>query len=111
MSKESALSRYSASMEALEKHQEENKAVFDNHKNLVNAVIDAENELRDALAEANEGVSDGHYRVTVTPQTQTWADIDELDRAIAEGKASNELRTRIVKTQTRPARISITATK
>lgn len=106
-----ALDRYTGAMEALKAHQEKNQFVFDAHKNLVNNVIDAENDLRDAVAGSKANVSNGSFRVTFTPQTQIWADIEELDRAIFEGKATNELRNRIVKTQERPGRISISEVK
>lgn len=107
MSAEQSLEKYGNAVRAMKDHQEDNKAVFEAHKKLMFNVIDAENEVRDAAAEAGVGVENGAYRVVVTPQTQTFADIEELDRAILEGKATQELRNRIVKTNTRPPRITI----
>lgn len=116
---ETKLDRFIAAREAVLESVEKNKAVFDAHQALVMRLMDAENDLRDEAALA-EGLkkgeptvlaSQGGYSVTATPVEQTWADIDELDRAIAEGQATNELRARIVKTQQRPTRVSISSPK
>ena len=94
-------------MEALKDHAESNKEIFDTHQKFILNVIDSENELRDYIAETKEGESNGTHQVTIIPQTQTWADIEEIDKLIAEGVISPSLRERIVKTQDRPARVSI----
>lgn len=115
----------------MKNHIEDNKEIFDAHQKLVMEVIDTENELRDATAERvtaleadtseagiqalNEfvarGETNGTYHVKASPQTQTWADIEELDKEVASGRMSKETRDRIVKTQKRPAKISITEIK
>lgn len=102
-----ALDKYTSAMNQLNDHTEKNQTVFNEHKNIMLRVIDAENELRDAVAESNAGISNGAFRVTVTPQTQTWADIEAIDRLIAAGSIPASLREAIVKTTQRPARISI----
>jgi len=106
-----SLSRYSEAVQAVEDHRKQNEAVFSAHKALVMRVIDTENDLRDTVAETMESVSDGDNKVTVTPQTQTWADIAVIDALIASGKIPAELREQIVKTQQRPPRITISAIK
>ncbi len=106
MSKETALDKYTQAVGQMESHIELNKSVFDQHQQLVFRVMDAENELRDAVAIAGAGVSDGIHSVTITPQTQTYADIETLNAS--HGKLlTDELLKNIIKTQARPARISI----
>jgi hypothetical protein len=125
------LENYTKAVQTVKNHIEDNKEIFDAHQKLVMSVIDTENELRDAIAERvtaleadtseagiqalNEfvrtGAMNGSYKVTATPQTQTWADIEELDKEVSSGRMSKETRDRIVKTQKRPAKISITELK
>ena len=125
MSKASALDKYTALVEKRNKHIEDNKAVFDDHQKIVMDIIDAENQLRDDVAAEFEvltenaktdttvkpaveaGVSNGEYNVLVTPQTQTWGDIEVLDALVASGEITKEIRDRVVKTQKRPPRITI----
>ena len=107
MSKESALAKYAKAVEKRDRHIEANKSVFKEHESIVYDVIDAENELRDAVAESGSGVSDIDYTVTLTPQTQTWADIETIDKYVANGEIAQKVRDEIVKTQKRPAKISI----
>ena len=80
MSKETALSKYGNAVAALEEHIEANKPLFDRHQQLAMAVVDAENELRDAVAEDGSGVSNALYNVTIEPKTQTVYD-DALIKA------------------------------
>lgn len=94
-------------MGKLEEHQEQNKKVFDDHKKIVFDVMDAENELRDAVAEEKSQVSNALFRVTIAPQTQTYADIEVIDRLIASGVIPASKRGEIVKTVDRPARVNI----
>lgn len=126
MSKASALDKYTGLVDKRNKHIEDNKAVFDAHEKIVMDIIDADNDLRDAVTEdfeslveqaktnkeikpaADAGLFNGAFKVTVTPQTQTWGDIEELDKLVAEGTISKEVRDRVVKTQNRPPKISIT---
>jgi len=104
-----ALAKYTAAMAQLKSHIASNQGVFDTHQQIVFKVMDAENELRDAVAEAGVGVRNNDYKVTITPQTQTWADIEEIDRIFENtGKVDKSQRDQIVKTQPRPPRISIT---
>jgi hypothetical protein len=111
MDPQNSLSKYSKAVQAVKDHQEKNREVFDAHKNLLMQVIDAEGELRDAVAENGASISDESTKVTVTPQTQTWADIPTIDALITQGKISATLRTEIVKTQQRPPRITISEVK
>lgn len=104
---ESALEKYTKADQARKAFIEENKAVFDTQSNLVMAIIDAENELRDAVAESGKGVFNGYYKVSCVPQTQTFADIEVIDQMIGSGIIKKELRDQIVKTNERPPRISI----
>jgi len=106
-----SLDKYSNAVNAMKAHQESNQAVFDEHKRLVLKIIDAENELRDAVAESKEGVENLYHKVTVTPQTQTFADVEEVDKALGAGYISQSVRDRIVKTVQRPEKISITEQK
>ena len=111
MNAATSLEKYSRAVQAMKDHQEANIAVFDKHKSLMMQVIDADNELRDAVAESGAGISDNLTKVTITPQTQTWADIETIDRLIAQGKIASALRAEIVKTQQRPPRITISEQK
>lgn len=104
---EVSLEKYSNAVAALKDHQAANQKVFSAHEQLLGKLIDAENELRDAVAVAARGVENGQFSVSHIPQTQTWADIDELDQLIAQGKIPGDVRGQIVKTQQRPARITI----
>lgn len=104
---EQALEKYSNAVARLKEHQTDNQAVFDAHKLLLNGVIDAENELRDQVAEAKLSANNEFFDVSYTPQTQTFADIEMIDQLIAAGKIAASLRGEIVKTQDRPARITI----
>lgn len=104
------LTKYTSAHKQMMDHQKNNSSVFDEHKRLMMLVIDAENELRDAVAENKANVSNNDFKVTVTPQTQTFADIDVIDRLIANGQISASLRESIVKTVPRPERITISAT-
>ena len=106
-----ALDKYTKAVRQVKDHQESNSAVFAEHKNLMMTLIDAENELRDAVAEAGAGVSDAFTKVVITPQTQIWADIEAIDKLIAQGKIPSALRDQIVKTQQRPPRITISEVK
>lgn len=102
-----ALEKYSNVYAELKQHQKDNQSVFTAHQNIVLRLIDAENELRDAVAEAGAGISNADHVVTHTPQTQTWADIEVLDRMVADGKLNADLYKEIVKTQNRPPRITV----
>lgn len=104
-----SLTKYTSAHKQMMEHQRNNASVFDEHKRLMLLVIDAENELRDAVDENKANVSNNDFRVTITPQTQTFADIEVIDRLIANGQISASLRESIVKTVQRPDRISITA--
>lgn len=111
MSAESALQKYATAKAAVAEHIADNESVFKAHEQLVFKVIDAENEVRDEVAAAGRGLSDGLYRVSCDPQTQTFGDIEAIDRLIASGKIPGNLREQIVKTVTRPARITISQLK
>ena len=97
MSKESALTKYGNAVAALEDHIEANKPLFDAHQKLAMAVIDAENELRDAVAEDGSGVSNAAYIVTIEPKSQTIYDEAKIRAACPDA----------ISTQTRPPRITI----
>lgn len=101
-----ALQKYSNAVAAVKEHKEANAGVFDAHEKLVFAVIDAENELRDAVAVSKEGVSNGMHRVTITPQTQTIVDPDDLKAHQGEA-LTPELIAELTKTYERPPRITI----
>lgn len=125
MSKSHSLDKYSKLVAERDKHIEDNKAVFEAHEKIVFNILDVENELRDEVAEdfeslreqaktdptvrpeAEAGVSNGEYAVQVAAQTQTWADIEVIDKLIAEGVIPASKRAEIVKTQSRPPRITI----
>lgn len=107
MSKETSLEKYTKSIEALESHKRANAGVFEEHQKLVFEVIDAENELRDEVAIANAGVENNKYKVVLTPQTQTYGDIEAIEKLVADKIISPEIRAKIVVTTERPPRITI----
>lgn len=102
MSKESALERYTKAIEKRNEHIKTNKSVFDEHERIVGAVIDAENDLRDEVAEANAGVENTDFKVTITPQTQRVYNEDKLKQYLSGPQFAE-----VVNDVTRPARISI----
>lgn len=95
--KESALTKYGNAVGALEAHIEANKPTFEAHQALAMKVIDAENELRDAVAEDGSGVSNMAFTVTVEPKTQTIYDEEKIKATCPEA----------ITTQQRPPRITI----
>ena len=97
MSKETALENYTKAMKNLTDHEEANKPVFAEHQRLAMLTIDADNALRDAVAEEGAGVFNESYKVTYTPQTQTIYN-DEIIKAKAP---------EAITTQERPPRITI----
>lgn len=110
MSNENALLKYSNAVAALKDHIKDNKTIFDAHQKLVYAVMDAENELRDAVAETKEGVKNETHIVTVTPVTITQVDPDDV-RARQGQALTPEVIGEIIKTIERPPRIVISEVK
>lgn len=103
---ESSLTKYTTAVEAVKQHETSNERIFAEHKKLVMAVIDAENNLRDEAAQADlEGVTqakvlanDGSFRVIITPQTMKVYDEDKILAAGLKDAISE---------QKRPPRITI----
>ena len=111
MSTQNALAKYSKAVQAVKDHQEDNKEVFDAHQKLVFDVIDAENELRDAVAESAEevikdGLSNGTHKVTVTRQTQRVYNEEKMHQFLSPTQFAQ-----VVNDVTRPVKISITEIK
>lgn len=110
MSKENALEKYARALQAVKDHTTENQRIFDIHKKFLFDLMDAENELRDAVAEEKAGVSNGAFTVTCDPQTQTTVDYEELRATASREGWSAEHRATIEKfihVQERPPRIVI----
>ena len=101
------LNNYTKAYNDMIAFQEANKTVFDQNKKNLFAFMDAENALRDDIEVTQAGCENDTHVVTVTPQTQTWADIDTLDSYVAKGIITKAIRDDIVKTQKRPSRVSI----
>lgn len=70
-------------------------------------VIDAENALRDAVAETKEGISNGAHRVTVTPKQNTITDYIELKQLVAKGRITQEEYDKVIHVQERPPQIVV----
>jgi hypothetical protein len=102
MSKESALEKCTKAIEKRNRFIEDNKAVFNGYEKIGGEIIDAENELRDAVAEANTGVSNAEFTVTVTPQTQRVYNEDKLKQFLSGPQFADA-----VNDVTRPPKISI----
>lgn len=102
MSKESALERYTKAVEKRNEHIKANKTVFEEHERIVGAVIDAENDLRDEVAEANAGVENTDFKVIITPQTQRVYNEDKMKQILTPIQFAD-----IVNDVTRPPKISI----
>ncbi len=102
MSKETALDRYTRSVEARNEHLEANRAVFEAHEKLVMNVIDAENDLRDQVSEAKEGVKNADFEVVLTPVTQRVYNEDKMKQMLTPIQFAD-----VVNDVTRPARITI----
>lgn len=95
------MQKYANAMDALEGHIESNKPVFDAHKELAMKVMDAENELRDAVAENGSGIVGAGYTATYTPVEQKVYDEEKIKKLCPEAITVNQ----------RPARITIGKTK
>lgn len=109
--KQTALERYEKAVEAQKNHIRANQSIFSTHEQLAYQIIDAENYLRDVIAEEKEGVIGSDFTVIYTPQTQTYADIDVIDNLIAGGIIPQARRAEIVKTVERPAKVFIRPNK
>jgi len=101
-----ALDSYTKACEDRDRHIADNTAVFKAHEMIVNRIIDAENNLRDIVAEENAPVSNGEFRVTITPQTQTVFDEAKIlgDLHLTREQALSQ---RIITDNPRPPRITI----
>lgn len=99
-----ALNKYTEAMRAMKAHQEANQAVFDGHKRLLFAVIDAEGQLKDSVAESGEDVANDEYKVTIEKQTMTIYDDAKLRAALSSNPAALN---GIITVQQRPPRITI----
>lgn len=108
--KEAALEKYTLAKQAIDSHLAANKPVFDAHQKLVMTLMDADNELRDAVAESGSGVSNPEFTVTVTPQTQEVWDEDLTLGALGINKEEG-IRRGLIKINERPPRISISENK
>lgn len=101
-----ALLKFTNATETVRDFERENDTVFGMHRRLGMAVIDARNELDDAVAESGTALENHKFRVTVTPQTMTTYDEAKIlaklgitrEQAVAEG---------YIKEQVRPARITV----
>lgn len=101
------LDRYSQAVNALEDHKRANASVFSAHQQLVFRVIDAENALRDEIEVTKEAPKNEYHEVKVTPQSQTFADIEVIDQLIRDGVIPQRVRNDIVKTVSRPDYVGI----
>jgi hypothetical protein len=108
---QAALDSYTRATTALADLEKANESIFNTRKQLALRVLDADGELRDAVAIAGHGISNRNFEVKYTPNTMTFADIDVIDSLIKEGKISPDLRDKIVKTVDRPPRINIVQVK
>lgn len=113
---DTSLENYTNAVDAMKNHQEANAAVFDAHKKLLMATIDAENVLRDDASTMTEGLkkdvpavvaSNAQFRVIVTRQTLKTYDEEKLRRALSTTNPT-VLSEAITETE-RPARIIISA--
>ena len=101
-----ALQRYSKIKDELNDHINQNKPIFDAHEKIVMRLIDAENELRDAVAESGQSIDNGLIRVNVVPQTQTVYDEEKLLTALRVSK-EGAIAAGIIQINQRPPRITI----
>lgn len=107
-SKEIHLERYTKAFEALHEDIAENQNVFKPHERLVGMLIDAENDLRDAVVEQGitEPFSDGSFNVSVTPQTQTTYNEEGILAKLGMTKEA-AIAAGLITVTERPPRISI----
>lgn len=97
-----SLEKYEAAVRAVKKHQDDNFAVFSHHNKLFLNVVDAENELRDYIAEAKINEKGSTHEVTYLDQKQEVVDMDKLKSYLPIEKY-----TEIVTINQRPPRITI----
>ncbi len=110
MSTFSALQRYVRTVDAIQNHIEENKAIFDDHQRLVMQEIDARSDVEDEAALEAESLAKeplivGSFRLIVHPQTMVVYN----DEKIAE--IEKEKGISLKRTQSRPPRIVISKVK
>ena len=110
MSTQNLLEKFTEAKEKVEAHIEDNKPVFNAHQKLVMSLIDAENELRDAVAESKEGVTNGKYTVVCTPQEQVVFDEEKTLSALRVSREGALAAGVLVRNQ-RPPFISIKENK
>lgn len=104
--KEQAIQKYADAVEAIKEHKEANATVFDAHQKLLFTLMDAENALRDAVAESGTGVENGKFKVTVTPQTQEVFDEEKTLQALRVTK-EGAIAAGVIMVNQRPPRITI----
>jgi len=102
MSKENALEKYTQAFEALNDHKVANQGVFEAHQNLLMRLMDAENELRDLVAEDEQGLENSKIKVTVVPQTQRMYSEDKMHQYLTPIQFAD-----VVSDVKRPPRITI----
>lgn len=103
---EKALQKYTLVKQEVLDHIEANQPVFSAHEKIVGRLIDAENELRDAVADAKQGISNESVIVTYTPQSQTFVDPDAV-RARQGQVLTPQVISELIVTTERPARVTI----
>ncbi|MGZ8880290.1 MAG: hypothetical protein ACXW1N_08255 [Halobacteriota archaeon] len=106
MSATTLLDNYTNAKHAIEDHIEKHKDIFNAHQQIVFRLIDAEEALREAVDETGEEVSNGEYRVTITPQENEVCNFEKLDELIAT-KQIPDIRNLIVQKNVRRPRITI----
>lgn len=104
------LDKYSKAVAALKDHQRANATVFEEHQRLLFNVMDAENELRDKVAETKQGEKGLDHEVTVQEQTQEVWEEEKTLQALGLTKQGAIDRGLIAVNQ-RPPRISIKEVK
>ena len=110
MSTQTKLEKYSEAVERRNEHVKENAKVFEAHEKLVYAVIEAENELRDEVAEMQGLAQDKEtivatgmtHKVIYIPQTQRVYDEDAIKRLLTSAQILE-----VVKDNPRPPKIVI----
>lgn len=104
------LEKYTQAVARLKDHQEANKPVFDEHKELMLNVIDSENELRDAVAVTLQGEKNAYHEVVVREETQEVFEEDKVLGALGLTK-QGAIDKGFIAVNKRPPRIIIRETR
>lgn len=101
-----ALNNYTNAVTAVRDFESVHEDVFSQHRRMGLGVVDARGALDDAFAEVGEGLDNGIFKVTVTPQSLTTYDEDRILGKLQMTRQA-AIDAGLFTDQVRPARITV----